>query len=252
MFYEWLIFFHIVKLYSIISLFYLFSQHIFIKSESEIAQSCLTLCDPMDLSLPGSSVYGIFQARVLKWVAISFSRGSSQPRDRNPVSHTAGRHFTVQATREAHIFIECLLLLLLLSHFSRVRLCATPETTAHQAPLSLGFSRQEHWSGLPFPSPTECLLCAKQHAKFWYLVVRYAHMVTLWKSNTYATLYTESCVTEAKDTDIQDWCSNCHHRHRRVHKSERVKLQWTISSLGMRMSFIFVEWNSLGYSWKQI
>ena len=46
-----------------------------------------------------------------------------------------------------------LLLLLLLSHFSRVRLCATPEMVAHQAPLSLGFSRQEHRSGLPFPSP---------------------------------------------------------------------------------------------------
>ena len=46
-----------------------------------------------------------------------------------------------------------LLLLLLLSRFSCVRLCATPETAAHQAPLSLGFSRQEHWSGLPFPSP---------------------------------------------------------------------------------------------------
>ena len=42
--------------------------------------------------------------------------------------------------------------LLLLSHFSRVRLCATPQTAAHQAPPSLGFSRQEHWSGLPFPS----------------------------------------------------------------------------------------------------
>ena len=50
--------------------------------------------------------------------------------------------------------VNCwLLLLLLLSHFSRVRLCATPETAAHQAPLSLGFSRQEHWRGLPFPSP---------------------------------------------------------------------------------------------------
>ena len=44
-------------------------------------------------------------------------------------------------------------LLLLLSHFSHVRLCATPETVGNQAPLSLGFSRQEHWSGLPFPSP---------------------------------------------------------------------------------------------------
>ena len=48
---------------------------------------------------------------------------------------------------------ELLLLLLLLSRFSRVRLCATPETAAYQAPPSLGFSRQEHWSGLPFPSP---------------------------------------------------------------------------------------------------
>ena len=46
-----------------------------------------------------------------------------------------------------------LLLLLLLRRFSRVRLCATPYTAAHQAPPSLGFSRQEHWSGLPFPSP---------------------------------------------------------------------------------------------------
>ena len=48
-------------------------------------------------------------------------------------------------------------LCLLLSHFSHVRLCATPETTAHQAPPSLGFSRQKHWSGLPLPSPTLCL-----------------------------------------------------------------------------------------------
>ena len=47
----------------------------------------------------------------------------------------------------------CVLLLLLLSHFSRIRLCVTPETAVHQAPLSLGFSRQEHWSRLPFPSP---------------------------------------------------------------------------------------------------
>ena len=50
------------------------------ESESEVAQLCLTLCDPMDCSLPGSSVHGIFQATVLEWIAISFSRGSSQPR----------------------------------------------------------------------------------------------------------------------------------------------------------------------------
>jgi len=48
---------------------------------------------------------------------------------------------------------SCLLLLWLLNHFSRVQLCATPEMEAHQAPPSLGFSKQEHWSGLPFPSP---------------------------------------------------------------------------------------------------
>ena len=51
------------------------------KKESEVAQSCLTLLDSMDCSLPGSSVHEIFQARILEWVAISFSRGSSQPRD---------------------------------------------------------------------------------------------------------------------------------------------------------------------------
>ena len=48
----------------------------------KVAQSCLTLCDPMDCSLPGSSVHGIFQARILEWVAVPSSRGSSQPRDR--------------------------------------------------------------------------------------------------------------------------------------------------------------------------
>ena len=67
---------------------------------SEVAQSCLTLCDPMDCSLPGLSVHGIFQARVLEWVAISFSMGSSQPKDRTWVSCTAGWHFTIWATRE--------------------------------------------------------------------------------------------------------------------------------------------------------
>ena len=74
-----------------------------VKSESEVAQSCPTLHDPMDCSLPGSSVHGIFQARVLEWGAITFS-------------------------------IWYPLLLLLLSCFSRVRLCAPPEMAAHQAP----------------------------------------------------------------------------------------------------------------------
>ena len=62
-------------------------------------------------------------------------------------------HITSRTWPYVSIFYIPMLLLLLLSRFSRVRLCATPETAAHQAPQSLGFSRQEHWSGLPFPSP---------------------------------------------------------------------------------------------------
>ena len=98
-----------------------------VKSESEVAQWCPTFSDPMDFSLPGSSIHGIFQAGVLEWLPLASPK---------LVSRTV-----------------LLLLLLLLSHFSRVRLCATPQTEAHKAPPSLGFSRQEHWSGLPFPSP---------------------------------------------------------------------------------------------------
>ena len=68
-----------------------------------VTQSCLTLCVLTDCSLQGSFVLGIFQARVLEWVAISFSRGSPQPRDRSRVCRTPGRCFTFWATREATI-----------------------------------------------------------------------------------------------------------------------------------------------------
>ena len=64
------------------------------------AQSCLTLCNPMNYSPPGSSVHGILQARILEWVAIPFSRGSSWSRDWPQVSHIAGGFFTIWATRE--------------------------------------------------------------------------------------------------------------------------------------------------------
>ena len=67
-------------------------------------QSCMTLCNPVDYSLPGSSAHGILQARILEWVAISFSRGSSQPRDRTQVSCIAGRCFILWATRKAPPF----------------------------------------------------------------------------------------------------------------------------------------------------
>ena len=65
-----------------------------------VAQSCPILCDPMDCSWPESSVHGIIQARILKWVTTSFSRGTSQHRDRTWVSCIASRFFTVWATRE--------------------------------------------------------------------------------------------------------------------------------------------------------
>ena len=86
-------------------------------------QSCPTLCDPVDSSPPGSSVPGILQARTLEWVAISSSNAWKWK-----------------------VKVKSL---------SRVRLLATPWTAAYQAPLSWGFSRQEYWSGVPLPSPSE-------------------------------------------------------------------------------------------------
>ena len=73
--------------------------------DNEVTQLRLTFCDPVDCSPPGYSIHGIFQARVLEWVAISFSRGCSWPRDRTQVSHIAGRCFTIWAIREASLYI---------------------------------------------------------------------------------------------------------------------------------------------------
>ena len=70
------------------------------KWKKKVVQSCPTLCDPMDCSLLGSSIHGLLQTRILEWVAISFSRGSSWPRDQTPVSCIAGRHFNLWAIRE--------------------------------------------------------------------------------------------------------------------------------------------------------
>ena len=83
-------------------------------------QSCPTLCDPIDGSPPGSPVPGILQARILEWVAISFSNAWKWK--------------------------------MKVKLLSRVWLLATPWTADHQAPPSMGFSRQEYWSGVPLPS----------------------------------------------------------------------------------------------------
>ena len=83
-------------------------------------QSCPTLCDPIDCSPPGTPVPGILQARTLEWVAISFSNAWKWKAKVKSLSH--------------------------------VQLLATPWTAAYKAPPSMGFSRQEYWSGLPLPS----------------------------------------------------------------------------------------------------
>ena len=91
-------------------------------------QSCPTLCDPIDGSPPGYPIPGILQARKLEWVAICFSNAWKWKNKIKPLS--------------------------------RVWLLATSWTAAHQAPPSVGFSRQEYWSGLPLPSPSQVLITA--------------------------------------------------------------------------------------------
>ena len=108
-----------------------------VKSESEAVQTCPTLCDPIDCSPPGSSIHGIFQARALEWVAIAFSNAWKWQ----------GK----------------------VKSLSRVRLLAIPWTAAHQAPPSMGFSRQEYWSGVPSPSPRLLLVFYKFfEGKIWF------------------------------------------------------------------------------------
>ena len=135
---------------------------------AKLLQSCLTLRDPMDCSLPGSSIHGIFQARELEWGAIAFSdlwpcccycqvasvvsdfvwlrrrQPTRLPRPwDSPGKNTGvGCHFLLQGMK-GKVKVKSL---------SRGRLLGTPWTAAYQAPPSMGFSRQENWSGVPLPS----------------------------------------------------------------------------------------------------
>ena len=114
-----------------------------------VAQSCLTLDDPMDCSLPGSSVHGDSPRKSTGVGCHALLQGIFPTQGSNPgLLHC---RWILYCLSHPGSPFDCLLLLL--SHFSCVRLCATPQTAAYQAPPSLGFSRQEHWSGLPFPSP---------------------------------------------------------------------------------------------------
>ena len=123
------------------------------KVKALVARSYPILCDPMDCN-PPLSVHGIFQARILEY---SLLQGIFLTQGSNPgllhcrqilyyLSHQGSPIFS------PYTYSYCRLLLLLLSRFSRVWLLATPRTATHQAPPSMGFSRQESWSGVPLPS----------------------------------------------------------------------------------------------------
>ena len=104
-------------------LYFMTSYQLFVTAAAaaKLLQSCPTLCDPIDGSPPGSTIPGILQARTLEWVAISFSNAGKWKGKVKSLRH--------------------------------VRLLATPWIVAYQAPPSMGFSRQEYWSGVPSPSP---------------------------------------------------------------------------------------------------
>ena len=112
---------------------------------AKLLQSCLTLCDPIDSSPPGSPVPGILQARTLEWVAISFSNAQSEKWKWK---------------------------------WSRARLSATPWTAAHQAPPSMGFSRQEYWSGLPLPSPCDLKIIIIFNHEMMKLLLMFVSVIT--------------------------------------------------------------------------
>ena len=100
---------------------YLICAHVILYAAAKSLQSCPTLCDPIDGSPPGSAIPGILQARTLEWVAVSFSNAWK---------------WKVKVKSLSHVW-----------------LFTTPWTAASQAPPSMGFSRQECWSGVPSPSP---------------------------------------------------------------------------------------------------
>ena len=118
-----------------------------------VTHLCPILWDSMHCNPQDSSVHGILQARILVWVFISSSKGSSQLRDQTHILSLHCIAILLHCRGILYPLSHLGRLLLLLSHFSHVGLCATPETAAYQAPPSLGFSRQEHWSGLPCPPP---------------------------------------------------------------------------------------------------
>ena len=113
---------------------------------AKLLQLCTTLCDPIDSSPPGYPIPGILQARTLEWVAISFSNAWKWKVKVKSLSRVP----------------------LLATQLLATRLLVTPWTVAYQAPPSMGFSRQEYWSGVPLPSPgvPEGITKMKSHHRY--------------------------------------------------------------------------------------
>ena len=133
-----------------------------VKSESEVAQSCPTLLNPMDCSLPGSSIHGMFQARVLECGAFAFSINYIAAKSLQscltlcdpidgllPGSSVPGILQARTLEWVAISFSNACKWKVIVKSLSHVRLLATSWTAAYQAPTSMGFSRQEYWSGVP-------------------------------------------------------------------------------------------------------
>ena len=137
------------------------------ESKSEVALLCPTLCEPMDCSLPGFSVHGIFPSGLPEWVAISFSkilvRELFELNQRTKDIMQGWLNFSIfplKAQTRVLLSLGNRFLLILnmkvkVKSLSCVRLFVTPWTGACQAPMSMEFSRHEYWSGWPFPSPGE-------------------------------------------------------------------------------------------------
>ena len=155
-------------------------------------QSCPTLCNPIDGSPPGSAFSGILQARILEWVAISFSNAWK---------------WKVKVKL-----------------FSGARLLATPWTAAHQAPPSMGFAKQEYWSGVPLPSPMfQSTLQSHSYSSCYY---------QLESSRNDHILFSIACVCVNSQLcnfwkSIYDRINLSNYLHIPLHRNITLQNQWT-------------------------
>ena len=147
-------------------LFHMFPVHCSAAAAAKSLQSRPTLCDPIDGSPPGSPVPGILQTRTLEWAAISFSNAWKW-----------------------NVKVKSL---------SRVRLLATPWTAAHQAPPSVGFSRQEYWSGVPLPSLVHC-------SREYQISQRDNNCIEIWRKGATVGEYS----SKRGDVEEHEWWSWC-------------------------------------------